>query len=306
MGILRGIRVQLAGSVPEESTPESAAGIRAFAEALTAEVLRGGGTLIQGSHPSLEQPLKSAAQRFVAAGGAKDSLTLVRSHTFATPEYMAEINAQREFATVQIIPRLPGHEDKELVSMREWMVERSDVIVAVGGKWADVNKARAGVYAELDAALSRGKPAFLIAGYGGAVKEYIDDHAAVWLRVRNGLPEAGNRALAADRDPGALAKKIVAQIALLPLVRDSVAGGRHFRILSLDGGGIRGVFTAAVLAKWDDMLQGAGGVNFIKNFDMVAGTSTGAILAIGLGLGLLPNQILKFYRDKGARHFSRG
>ena len=47
------------------------------------------------------------------------------------------------------------------------------------------------------------------------------------------------------------------------------------------------------------MLQGGGGANFVKNFDMVAGTSTGAILAIGLGLGLTPNQILKFYRDKG-------
>jgi predicted acylesterase/phospholipase RssA len=296
---LRGIRVHLAGSVPEESTAEEAAGIRAFAEALTSEVLREGGTLIHGSHPSLIESLKSAARRFVAAGGAKESLTLVRSHTYAAPEHMAEITAQREFASVQIIPGRPGSVDKGLVSMREWMVERSDVIVAVGGKWAQVNKESAGIYAELNAALARGKPVFPIAGYGGAVRDYINDHTAVWLRLRNGMPEAGNRVLAASTNAVALAKKIVAQVALLPLVRESVPSGRHFRILSLDGGGIRGVFTAAVLAKWDDMLQGGGGANFIKHFDMVAGTSTGAILAIGLGLGLAPNQILRFYRDKG-------
>jgi predicted acylesterase/phospholipase RssA len=296
---LRGIRVHLAGSVPEKSAAGAADGIRSFAEALAAEVLREGGTLVHGSHPSLKESLKSAAQRFVAAGGPKESLTLVRSHTYATPEHAAEITAQREFASVQIIPGIPGSSDEGLVTMREWMVERSDVIVAVGGNWGDVNKERAGVYKELNAALSRGKPVFLIAGFGGAIKDYIDDHPAVWFRLRNGLPESGNRALATDIDAAILAKKIVTQIALLPLVRDSVPGGRNFRILSLDGGGIRGVFTSAVLSKWNDMLQGAGGKHFIKHFDMVAGTSTGAILAIGLGLGLVPNQILKFYRDKG-------
>ena len=43
----------------------------------------------------------------------------------------------------------------------------------------------------------------------------------------------------------------------------------------------------------------SGGPNFIKHFDMVAGTSTGVILAIGLGLGLRPKTILQFYRDNG-------
>ena len=149
MGLpLRGIRVHLAGSVPEESNPEDAAGIRAFAEALTAEVLREGGTLIHGSHPTLIESLKSAAQRFAAAGGAKESLTLVRSHTYAAPEHMAEVRAHHQLASVQIIPGRPGSVDKGLVSMREWMVERSDVVIAVGGKSAQVNKERSGIYAE--------------------------------------------------------------------------------------------------------------------------------------------------------------
>lgn len=72
------------------------------------------------------------------------------------------------------------------------------------------------------------------------------------------------------------------QIKLLPLVQESFSRGRLFRILALDGGGLRGTFTAAVLAKWDDMINSGGGNQLVKHFDLVAGTSTGAILAIGL------------------------
>ena len=145
-----------------------------------------------------------------------------------------------------------------------------------------------------------------MAGFGGAVHDYMTDNPNIWSKLHNGLSETDNRALVANADPALLAKRIVAQIALLPLIRDSVTGGRHFRILALDGGGIRGVFSAAVLTKWDDMLQSAGGANFSKHFDMIAGTSTGAILAIGFCLGLRPKQILDFYREKGPIIFPRG
>lgn len=296
---LRGIRVHLSGSVPDEATPEEAAGIGVFAQALTAAVLCQGGTLIHGSHPTLIDSLKAAALPYLKAGGSRDSLTLVRTHRYTAAEHQPAIAAQREFSTVQVIPGLPGSESESLMPMREWMAERSDVIVAVGGKWSRINAERAGVPAELEAALARGKPGFLVAGFGGAAKDCLTEHPHIWSRLRNGLSETDNLALAASTDPAVLARKILAQIALLPLIRDSVTGGRHFRILALDGGGIRGVFSAAVLARWDDMLQGAGGVNFVKHFDMIAGTSTGAILAIGLGLGLRPKDILEFYREKG-------
>jgi patatin-like phospholipase/acyl hydrolase len=54
----------------------------------------------------------------------------------------------------------------------------------------------------------------------------------------------------------------------------------HFRILALDSGGIKGAFTAAVLvAGKTTRLRGQ------DRFDMITGTSTGGILAIGLGWG---------------------
>ena len=100
-------------------------------------------------------------------------------------------------------------------------------------------------------------------------------------------------------------QKIISQIQLLPLIRESVHGGRLFRILALDGGGLRGTFTAAVLAQWDDMIKNGGGNQIVKHFDLVAGTSTGAILAIGLGLGLTPLAILDFYRTQGPKLFPK-
>jgi predicted acylesterase/phospholipase RssA len=79
-----------------------------------------------------------------------------------------------------------------------------------------------------------------------------------------------------------------------PLDRQS-----RFQILSLDGGGIRGVFTAAILAAIEKDLK----VRITDHFDLIAGTSTGGIIAIALGLGLSPGDILEFYREHGPRIF---
>jgi len=79
----------------------------------------------------------------------------------------------------------------------------------------------------------------------------------------------------------------------------SVAGDVRFQILSLDGGGIRGVFTAAILAAIEKDLK----VKIADHFDLIAGTSTGGIISIGLGLGLSPSEILEFYRHHGPRIF---
>lgn len=72
-----------------------------------------------------------------------------------------------------------------------------------------------------------------------------------------------------------------------------------FRILSLDGGGIKGTFTASVLAT----LERDTGCSAVDHFDLITGTSTGGIIAIGLGLGISAQEILDFYLDKGASIF---
>ena len=80
-----------------------------------------------------------------------------------------------------------------------------------------------------------------------------------------------------------------------------------YHVLSLDGGGIRGVFTATILTKIEERL---GGKKIGECFDLVAGTSTGGILACLL---LLPGEdgkprfcardTLDFYLSNGAKIF---
>ena len=55
--------------------------------------------------------------------------------------------------------------------------------------------------------------------------------------------------------------------------------GRPFRILSIDGGGIRGVFPAAVLAELESRFLG--GASIANHFDMIAGTSEVLVVADG-------------------------
>jgi uncharacterized protein len=73
------------------------------------------------------------------------------------------------------------------------------------------------------------------------------------------------------------------------------------KILSLDGGGIRGVFPAAFLAKLEEHIEKPIG----SYFDLIAGTSTGGIIAIGLGLGLSAKDILKLYEEQGPAIFDQ-
>ncbi len=76
---------------------------------------------------------------------------------------------------------------------------------------------------------------------------------------------------------------------------------RDFRILSIDGGGIRGIFPAAVLADLEAAL-GAGN-SIVGHFDLVAGTSTGGILALGLGAGKSASEIRDLYMHRGPEIF---
>ncbi|MCR4441249.1 MAG: CBASS cGAMP-activated phospholipase [Peptococcaceae bacterium] len=74
---------------------------------------------------------------------------------------------------------------------------------------------------------------------------------------------------------------------------------KKFHILSLDGGGIKGLFSAAILAAIEEDT----GVNIIEHFDLITGTSTGGIIALGLGLGMRPREIVNFYLDYGQQIF---
>ncbi|MES2863005.1 MAG: CBASS cGAMP-activated phospholipase [Bacteroidota bacterium] len=73
-----------------------------------------------------------------------------------------------------------------------------------------------------------------------------------------------------------------------------------FKILSIDGGGIKGLYSASVLSKIEEKT----GKKISDNFQMICGTSTGGIIALGLAKGLTADELVNFYINKGPKIFS--
>jgi len=72
-----------------------------------------------------------------------------------------------------------------------------------------------------------------------------------------------------------------------------------YRILSMDGGGVRGVLTARLLERIEALQPG-----FLSQVQLFAGTSTGSILAIGLAMGLTPAELVELYRQQSRTIFN--
>lgn len=74
-----------------------------------------------------------------------------------------------------------------------------------------------------------------------------------------------------------------------------------FKILSIDGGGIKGLYSSAILEELEKTYK----CNISDHFDMICGTSTGGLIALGLSLKIPAKEISKFYINKGAKIFPR-
>ncbi|MHC5594529.1 MAG: patatin-like phospholipase family protein [Nostoc sp.] len=73
-----------------------------------------------------------------------------------------------------------------------------------------------------------------------------------------------------------------------------------FRILALDGGGIRGIIAARILQQVEQEIRNQGKGNFLHEyFDLVAGTSTGSMLTGGIAIGNESDELIKMYLDRG-------
>jgi len=77
--------------------------------------------------------------------------------------------------------------------------------------------------------------------------------------------------------------------------------GQTCRVLALDGGGIRGMIPATILANFE---QALGGGPLARHFHMLAGTSTGGILATGLAAELPTDKLIDFYTKDGPGIFN--
>jgi uncharacterized protein len=75
---------------------------------------------------------------------------------------------------------------------------------------------------------------------------------------------------------------------------------RPFRVLSLDGGGMRSIYTAQYLASLADGFSKKAGRTTLdvgSGFDLIVGTSTGAILACALTANIPLARVVQFYNQ---------
>ena len=68
---------------------------------------------------------------------------------------------------------------------------------------------------------------------------------------------------------------------------------KKFKILSIDGGGVRGVYPAHIL----DCMERRLDISLFDSFDLIAGTSTGAIIAAGIASGIPAAKIVDLYKE---------
>jgi patatin-like phospholipase/acyl hydrolase len=296
---LSGARIWLSGAIPEaEGTTEAQrASIIDFVRRFARRVFERGGHIVHGSHSSFTPTLLEEAQSYQKQGGRKDCLILAVSRYWSKDPNIVPAEEWRKDAMVYETPEASGEHarDESLGILRKWLVSRCDAIVVVGGKWWQAVGGQAGIPLELGLAIERGIPCFLLGGLGGAAQDYVAQHPEVLIRLKNGLDQAANRELSTKENVGSLAEDVCDHLERLPLVRGRGTDGVSFRILALDGGGLKGAFTASVLATWEEQTR----LRIVDHFDLIAGTSTGGILAIGLGLGLSSQQMLDFYKERG-------
>lgn len=83
---------------------------------------------------------------------------------------------------------------------------------------------------------------------------------------------------------------------------DSTHGDKPFQVLAIDGGGLKGIFAAAALAALEKDFD----CRIVDHFDLIAGTSTGGLIALGLGAGMTAAEVLDFYLQHERAIFPTG
>ena len=81
---------------------------------------------------------------------------------------------------------------------------------------------------------------------------------------------------------------------------------RIYRVLCIDGGGMRGIYSATylkALASAYSRKRGIAGIDLGASFDLIAGTSTGAILACALAKNVPLDHIIALYEENGVKIF---
>lgn len=285
-------------------SPSQVAGMESIVRKLAREVYAQGGTIVHGMHPVISRWLVEELES-IPEDRRRDALKLVVSQFFLAKTTSPNL-ADEYSKTITVICTPPSDKgrDASLREMRRVLSTLCNAFVAVGGKLHLEAKGRAGITEEIDFARNAGLPCYILGGFGGDSHRYVENNRID--NLRNGLSCAENTKLSNCNAINETSSLLLEGLSRLPLeissrrLREKNAdwSGR-FRILSLNGGGVKGAFSAAVLTAIENEYK----CSIADYFDLIAGTSTGGLIALGLGAGARANKILDLYRDNGAKIF---
>ncbi|MBX9253514.1 patatin-like phospholipase family protein [Desmonostoc muscorum CCALA 125] len=74
-----------------------------------------------------------------------------------------------------------------------------------------------------------------------------------------------------------------------------------FKVLSIDGGGIKGLYSAMILERFEKKFQ----CHLADHFDLICGTSTGGLIALALSLKVEASKIAQLYYSQGEKIFKK-
>ena len=281
---------------------EQISGMEQLVRRLAREIYSQGGTIVHGMHPVITKWLVEELNT-IPEDRRKNALQLVVSQFFSSE--LAD-----EYSKTNTVIRIPASDkgrDASLWEMRRALSSRCNSFVAIGGKLHLDAKGRAGITIEIDFARNAGLPCYVLGGFGGDAHRYAEGNKLD--NLRNGLSFSENGKITESNSVEDTLNLLIEGLSRLPLERSAqslrdglITWPGRFRILSLNGGGIKGAFSAAVLTAVENEYK----CRISDYFDLVAGTSTGGLIALGLGAGMKVEKILSLYRDKGSMIFPQG
>jgi SLOG cluster2 len=202
--------VGISGAIPNRadwSEPAMDRGILEFVALFSGIVLKYGGRIIHGSHPTFT-PVILRQARLQAAGRLRKPVTLVMSELWAQDLSSEDIESMTDIAEFVVTHKVgeKGAQDTEtrnrsLSAMRRVLIDSQNVTVAVGGLLHSGDGIMPGVAEEIALAEQKGIPRFLIGGLGGLAKKLTGELAPA--RLNNGLSEETNLRLFATNDVAA-------------------------------------------------------------------------------------------------------
>jgi hypothetical protein len=172
--------IGLSGAIPDRkdwSEPAMDRGILEFVSLFSGIVIKYGGRIVHGCHPTFT-PILLRQARLHGAKRLRKPLTLIMSDLWAQSLPAADIDAMTDIAEFVVTRKIGSGgpadvntRNQSLSAMRRVLIDSQNVMVAVGGKMHSHDGKVPGVAEEMALAEKKGIPRFLVGGLGGFARK---------------------------------------------------------------------------------------------------------------------------------------